>query len=215
MSGSPSSCTPSVPGYEILRPLSRGGMGLVVLARQVRLGRPVAITFLSAEADTDPGPGITRFRREAEPMARISHPNVPAIHDSGEVEGRPDLVTGYVEGWDLRRLMRPVGTGRPIPWGLHDLHGDARGPCSGWYDASPGDEGGAGSKIDPSGPKGGDRWVDRGGSWDTMESVSPCRSTAGSHKVFPYFTLGFRVCHDGPGDAERSGTPAPSAADGP
>ena len=111
-SGPSSPSTPPVPGYEIVRPLGRGAMGQVVLARQLRLGRPVAIKFLSMEGDTDPGPGAARFRREAELMARISHPNILAIYDSGEVDGRPYLVMEYVEGGDLRRLMRP---GRPMP----------------------------------------------------------------------------------------------------
>jgi formylglycine-generating enzyme required for sulfatase activity/predicted Ser/Thr protein kinase len=101
-----------VPGYEIVRPLGRGAMGLVVLARQVRLDRPVAIKFLSTEDQSGIGPRAARFRREAELMARISHPNILSIYDSGEIDDLPYLVMEYIEGGDLRRLMRP---GRPMP----------------------------------------------------------------------------------------------------
>jgi formylglycine-generating enzyme required for sulfatase activity len=86
-------------------------MGLVVLARQVRLGRPVAIKFLSIDDPSGIGPRAARFRREAELMARISHPNILSIYDSGEIDELPYLVMEYVEGGDLRRLMRP---GRPM-----------------------------------------------------------------------------------------------------
>ena len=80
---------PDVPGYEIVRPIGAGGMGEVYLAMQVALNRPVAIKFLSSgpgeRADGDDG----RFRREAELMARVSHPNVATVFDSGTAAGRP------------------------------------------------------------------------------------------------------------------------------
>ncbi|RUL87378.1 bifunctional serine/threonine-protein kinase/formylglycine-generating enzyme family protein [Tautonia sociabilis] len=104
--------TPQVPGYELLRPLGRGAMGEVFLARQLRLGRLVAIKFLTADGTSDPEKRAARFRREAELMARISHPNILGIHDFGEVDGHPFLVMEYVERGDLRRMMRP---GRPMP----------------------------------------------------------------------------------------------------
>src|SRR5262249_1613135 len=94
-----------VPGYEILRPIGRGSMGVVVLARQLTLGREGAIKFLDVAAAADPGDQVARFRREAELMARISHPNIATIYDFGTVDGRPYLVMEYIGGGDLRGKM--------------------------------------------------------------------------------------------------------------
>jgi formylglycine-generating enzyme required for sulfatase activity len=98
---------PDVPGYEIHRLIGLGGMGEVHLARQVALNRPVAIKFLTRTAGDPPDEYEARFRREAELMAGISHPNVVTIFDFGTVASRPYLVMEYVEGGDLRSRMVP------------------------------------------------------------------------------------------------------------
>jgi serine/threonine protein kinase len=100
-------------GYEVLDRLGKGSMGEVYLARQLALGRLVAIKFLMPEGGADPEHDLARFRREAELMAKISHPNIIPIHDFGEADGRPFLVMDYVEGGDLRRRM-PAGHAMPI-----------------------------------------------------------------------------------------------------
>src|SRR5437764_11882959 len=87
----------SVPGYEILRELGRGGMGVVYLARQLDLNRLVALKMiLSGEhagaAERD------RFRREAEAVAALQHPNIVQIFEVGETSGRPYLAFEYVGG---------------------------------------------------------------------------------------------------------------------
>src|SRR5271166_1759700 len=88
---SPRECR-RIPGYEILRPIGRGSMGEVVLARQLALGRDVAIKFVEMSQVADPHEQVARFRREAELMARISHPNIVTIYDFGTVDGQPYLV---------------------------------------------------------------------------------------------------------------------------
>ena len=108
----PSTQPPSIPGFEILRPIGRGGMGEVFLARQISLDRPVAIKLLHPVYQSLSDERLVRFRREAELMARVNHPNVLTVFDLGQVSGRPYLVMGYAEGGDLRRLMRP---GVPMP----------------------------------------------------------------------------------------------------
>jgi eukaryotic-like serine/threonine-protein kinase len=107
MTNPPYGAPPGVPGYEIDRLIGLGGMGEVHLARQVALNRPVAIKFLTRTAGDPPDEYEARFRREAELMARISHPNVVTIFDFGAVAGRPYLVMEYVEGGDLRSKMVP------------------------------------------------------------------------------------------------------------
>jgi serine/threonine protein kinase len=104
-----------VPGYEVLRPIGSGGMGVVYTARQLSLGRLVAIKFLSVEDDPEAEGRIARFRREAELMARVSHPNVLAVHDFGVVSGRPYIVMEQAAGGDLRRMMADAGGPLPPP----------------------------------------------------------------------------------------------------
>ena len=86
-------------------------MGEVYLARQLSLGRRVAVKILSPASRGDAIDQIARFRHEAELMAGIQHSNVVPVHDSGTVDGRPFLVMEYIEGGDLRRRMEP---GRPL-----------------------------------------------------------------------------------------------------
>jgi serine/threonine protein kinase len=89
-------------------------MGEIYAARQLALDRLVAVKFLALEPDVEPHVGLDRFRREAELMARVSHPNILSVYDFGSVDGRPYLVMEYVEGGDLRRRMTP---GKPTPVG--------------------------------------------------------------------------------------------------
>src|SRR5262249_30769132 len=77
-----------VPGYEVLEELGRGGMGVVYKARQLGLKRLVALKMVLAAEHA----GVqqrTRFRTEAEAVARCQHPNIVQIHDIGEHQGRP------------------------------------------------------------------------------------------------------------------------------
>ncbi|HEV3165281.1 MAG TPA: protein kinase [Isosphaeraceae bacterium] len=109
--GGPETAVLEVPGYEILRRIGRGGMGEVYVARQLTLGRLVALKVLMPQGEADTPNDLVRFRREAELMAKVSHPNILSIFDFGEVDGRPYLVMEYVEGGDLRRLLHP---GQPM-----------------------------------------------------------------------------------------------------
>jgi formylglycine-generating enzyme required for sulfatase activity len=101
-----------VPGYQFLGPIGRGSMGRVVLARQLALGRNVAIKFVELGQPGDPVERAARFRREAELMAQVTHPNIVTIFDFGVANGCPFLVMEYVEGGDLRREMVPK---KPMP----------------------------------------------------------------------------------------------------
>lgn len=94
---------PNIPGYEIQRELGRGGMGVVYLAQQLKLNRPVALKVILGGGD--PGQ-VARFRLEAEAVARLAHPNVVQIHDVGEHEGRLFLALEYVAGGSLADALK-------------------------------------------------------------------------------------------------------------
>jgi serine/threonine protein kinase/WD40 repeat protein len=99
---------PSVPGYEILGERGRGGMGVVYKAHRIGLNRLVALKMLLPEAAATPEL-LVRFRREAEALARLRHPNVITIYDVGECGGRPYFTMEYVAGPNLAEWL----AGRP------------------------------------------------------------------------------------------------------
>ncbi len=92
-------------GYRIEGVIGRGGMGTVYMARQLSLGRPVAIKVLPMDLAREEQ-FLERFHREADALSRLSHPSVVAVFDRGEVDGQPYLVMEYVEGASLREAMR-------------------------------------------------------------------------------------------------------------
>ncbi len=93
---------PTIPGYEILGELGRGGMGVVYKARQARLDRTVALKMILAGARAD---DVVRFRREALAVARARHPNIVQIHEVGEHEGKPFCALEFVAGGTLHEAI--------------------------------------------------------------------------------------------------------------
>jgi len=94
--------------YRLKKELGHGGFATVYLALQPNLNRDVAIKVLHPEFIRDER-ALKRFKREALAIARISHPNIVAVYDYGELDGRAYLVMEYVAGDTLkRRLGKPV-----------------------------------------------------------------------------------------------------------
>jgi eukaryotic-like serine/threonine-protein kinase len=105
--------------YEILAPLGAGGMGEVYRARDTNLGRDVAIKALPSAFASDPE-RLARFRREAQTLASLNHPNIASIYGLEAEAGRPHLVLELVEGETLAlRLERgPLPTREALQVGL-------------------------------------------------------------------------------------------------
>ena len=95
----------ALPQFEILECIGRGGMGVVYKARQPQLDRLVALKILLPGLDHDPG-FAERFSREARALAKLSHPNIVAVHDFGESGGYFWLTMEYVDGVNLRQAMQ-------------------------------------------------------------------------------------------------------------
>jgi serine/threonine protein kinase len=90
---------------EVLACLGRGGMGVVYKARQRSLDRLVALKILAPEREKDPQFG-ERFAREAQALARLSHPHIVTVYDFGQADGLFYLLMEYVDGVNLRQLLR-------------------------------------------------------------------------------------------------------------
>ncbi len=94
-----------LPQLEILELIGQGGMGAVYKARQPALDRVVALKVLPPEAGRDPA-FAERFGREALALARLSHPNIVAVHEVGQAGEFYYIVMEYVDGINLRQLLR-------------------------------------------------------------------------------------------------------------
>ncbi len=103
--------------YELVREIGAGGMGQVFEGFDRHLKRRIAVKLTHANLDQDPN-WTKRFLREAELMARLSHPGLPALHDAGIAPGRPErpyLVMEFVDGITFDDLLGRRG---PLPVGV-------------------------------------------------------------------------------------------------
>jgi serine/threonine protein kinase len=105
--------------YEISGSLGAGGMGEVYRATDTRLNRPVAVKVLPADIATDPE-FRARFRREAQAIAALSHPNVCVLHDVGQDGAHDFLVMELLEGETLAERLRrgPLPGDQVIRYGI-------------------------------------------------------------------------------------------------
>ncbi|MBW2700167.1 MAG: protein kinase [Deltaproteobacteria bacterium] len=96
--------------FRIMRPLGRGGMAEVYLARDTKLGRKVALKMIRVEA-LGSADALERFLFEARATARFDHPNIVTVYAVGEYKGQPYVALQYLEGHSLRERMgkTPMG----------------------------------------------------------------------------------------------------------
>jgi serine/threonine protein kinase/tetratricopeptide (TPR) repeat protein len=94
--------------YDVERELGAGGMGQVLLGRDVALDRLVAIKVIAPDLAASPA-SRQRFLREARTVARLRHPNIVAVYAAGEADGLLYFVMEYVEGESLRQKVEREG----------------------------------------------------------------------------------------------------------
>ena len=120
-------------GYEVERELAEGGMGVVYLARQPTLERPVVLKRMRRELAQDEE-AEARFWREARSAAGIHHPNVVCVYDCFQWRGEPYIACEYVDGLDAASALAKGGRLPPriaalialeVARGLDELHGRA------------------------------------------------------------------------------------------
>ena len=100
--------------YEILLLAGAGGMGEVYRARDTRLNRDVALKILPAAPRHDPDP-LARFRREAQVLASLNHPNIATVHGFEEADGLRAMVMEFVHGRTLAEIMADRGASQSGP----------------------------------------------------------------------------------------------------
>jgi serine/threonine-protein kinase len=94
--------------YRIKEPIGRGGMGVVYRVEHARIGKLMALKLLTGELTRDPQQ-VARFKREAQLVSRLSHPNTVQVFDFGASDGLVYLAMEYLKGEDLGHLIRRIG----------------------------------------------------------------------------------------------------------
>ena len=171
--------------YEIVRALGAGGMGEVYRARDARLNRDVAIKVLPPAVAADPD-RLARFRREAQTLAALNHPNIAQIHGLEEIDGLPD--GGMHPTWSRTRHELFYGTddgqimsvptavdgdafraGKPRPW----ADGRLAARVSRTFDLHPDGERFAIAPAQDLAPPGGDRLTLVLNVFDELRRLAP------------------------------------------
>ncbi len=107
----PQSALPTVPGYEILGELGRGGMAVVYQARQLQPNRIVALKMIRAFEHAGPTERL-RFQIETEAVARLQHTHIVQLYEAGEVRGQPFFSLEFCDGGTLAQQWKKQ---RPSP----------------------------------------------------------------------------------------------------
>ncbi|HSH92819.1 MAG TPA: serine/threonine-protein kinase [Roseimicrobium sp.] len=94
--------------YKLIRPLTRGGMGEIYEAVQLRLNRRVALKVIAPRLSTDQA-FVARFQREAKAAASLNHPNLVHVFDFGVIDERPFFAMEFIDGHDLSSVVMTTG----------------------------------------------------------------------------------------------------------
>src|SRR5579864_4758936 len=114
----------TVSHYRVLQKLGGGGMGVVYAGQDLRLGRGVALKFLT-EGQSSTHSALERFLQEARAASCLSHPNICIVHDVGELDGRPFIVMELLEGQTLKHRLqsKPLTTDEVLELGIQAAQG--------------------------------------------------------------------------------------------
>lgn len=120
----PLMCATRIGPYELVTLIGAGGMGEVYKARDTRLNRDVALKILPESFAADAA-RLHRFEQEARILATLNHPNIVAIHDVGTFEGKPYLVSEFLEGRTLRERLEdgPLPARKAVEYATEIAHG--------------------------------------------------------------------------------------------
>ncbi len=88
--------------YHVVELLGAGGMGVVYKAHDTRLGRPVALKFISDDFAADPA-AIRQFKREAQTASSLNHPHICTVYQVDEFEGHPFIAMEMLRGETLKQ----------------------------------------------------------------------------------------------------------------
>ena len=91
--------------YQIVREIGRGGMGVVYLAQDISLSRPVALKLLPKHLTSDPS-RLRRFEHEARAASSLNHPNILTIYEIAQLDGRHSIATEFIDGVTLRDRIK-------------------------------------------------------------------------------------------------------------
>ncbi|MBI5671486.1 MAG: protein kinase [Chloroflexi bacterium] len=94
--------------YRLIAQQGSGGMAVIYKAQDMLLGRTVAVKVLRPSLTTDPA-FMTRFRNEARSVANLNHPNIVTVHDVGNDGSTQYIVMEFIEGQDLKRIIKAEG----------------------------------------------------------------------------------------------------------
>jgi serine/threonine-protein kinase len=111
--------------YEVERELARGGMAIVYRATEIALRRPIALKVLRPDIGLSAA-AAERFKREAQTVASLDHPNVIPVYRIGQVGGLFHIAMKFVEGRALDVILEAQGA-LPVPVAMEVLRGAARG----------------------------------------------------------------------------------------
>ncbi len=107
---SPAEMQALLPQFLFLSLIGRGGMGAVYKATQISLNRPAAIKVLPANLMVDADANFAaRFRQESQTMAKLNHPGIVSVHESGEAGGLLYIVMEFVDGTDVAKMIQREG----------------------------------------------------------------------------------------------------------